>query len=501
MYTFKRKVKGSIKKLAEHLGKRDESFRGAYRRYLKRRRVAQYSQYCEENPVEPKVIMFESYMGRAYACSPKALYQEMLRDPRFAGYEFIWVFRANRSRPLRKRIFVDLYQENPEAAMSMHLGVMPPKYLKDPEALLANLTESANQSLSDEGELSSDSKGAGVEGSGVPQFDYWYSQSDVAELKKAKIVTYASSEYYRDRARAKYWITNSIMPTHMHPRDGQIMAQTWHGTPLKRLGCDLAEGTDNGMFSTDEVIVRYLNEAKRLSYMLSPSPFCTEKLKSAFNLEAFGKADCIIEKGYPRNDYLSRVTDEQIIETKIRLGIPLDKKVVLYAPTYRDNQHAAGKGYVYENKSNFSAWQKQLGDEYVVLFRAHYLVASGFDFDEYSGFVINASKVGDINDLYVVSDALVTDYSSVFFDYATLGRPIYFYMYDLEEYANNLRGFYLSLDDLPGPIAHNETELLEFLAADSQGFSGRDYDAFVSRFLPYEDGNSSHRVIDVLCGE
>ena len=97
---------------------------------------------------------------------------------------------------------------------------------------------------------------------------------------------------------------------------------------------------------------------------------------------------------------------------------------------------------------------------YTVLFRAHYLIANAFDFERFGDFVIDVSQVNDINDLYVISDVLVTDYSSVFFDYANLRRPIIFYMYDLDRYANDIRGFYLGLDELPGPIVQTEDELV-----------------------------------------
>ena len=92
----------------------------------------------------------------------------------------------------------------------------------------------------------------------------------------------------------------------------------------------------------------------------------------------------------------------------------------------------AGIGYTYKTEVDFDKLKANLGDEYIILFRAHYLVANSFDFDKYKGFVYDVSKVNDINHLYVISDLLVTDYSSVFFDYANLKRPEIFYMYDLE---------------------------------------------------------------------
>ena len=130
-----------------------------------------------------------------------------------------------------------------------------------------------------------------------------------------------------------------------------------------------------------------------------------------------------------------------------------------------------------------------------MLFRAHYLVANSFDFDRYKGFVIDASSYPDINDLYIASDILVTDYSSVFFDFSILGKPVIFYMYDLEHYANEMRGFYLSLDELPGPIVRDEDALIDEIRRTDGWTADNKYLEFKKRFNPYEDGNSSKRVL------
>ena len=127
-----------------------------------------------------------------------------------------------------------------------------------------------------------------------------------------------------------------------------------------------------------------------------------------------GKANTVLEAGYPRNDFLINHTPEDEAQIKRELGLPMDKKVILYAPTWRDNQHDAKLGYVYRTHMDFDALRREFGDDYVILFRAHYLVANSFDFKKYKGFVYDACGVTDINRLYVVADVLITDYSSVF---------------------------------------------------------------------------------------
>jgi hypothetical protein len=180
---------------------------------------------------------------------------------------------------------------------------------------------------------------------------------------------------------------------------------------------------------------------------------------------------------------------------EVSLGDFKGKKVVLYAPTWRDNQHTSGEGYTYKTEVDFDKLREELGDEYVILFRAHYLVANSFDFDRYRGFVEDVSSYSDINELYIAADILVTDYSSVFFDYANLKKPVIFYMYDLEEYANDLRGFYISLDELPGPIVRDEDALIKEVRACDEWKPDQKYEQFCERYNPKDDGNASERVL------
>ena len=310
---------------------------------------------------------------------------------------------------------------------------------------------------------------------------------------RTELVKFRSKADNKALRKAKYWITNYRMLNHQYPRKGQIYLQCWHGTPLKRLGYDILE-SDNAMNSLAEIKEKYRTDAEKFAYILSPSPFATDKFATAWNLNETGQRDKIIEEGYPRNDKLITATAEDRDAIRKQLGVE-GKKVILYAPTWRDNQHTSGQGYTYKTEVDFDRLQRELGDEYVILFRAHYLVANSFDFERYNGFVQNVSDYGDINDLYIASDILVTDYSSVFFDYANLERPVIFYMYDLEHYANEMRGFYLSLDELPGPIVKDEGALIKEIKAADKWKPDEKYISFRERFNPYEDGNSSKRVL------
>ncbi len=370
-------------------------------------------------PVNEKLIVFEAFKGQKYACSPKAIYEEMIADPRFRDYQFVWLF-------------------------------------KHPD-----------------------------------QFGF------LKEYRNTRLVRYGSKECEKILAQAKHWIFNFRAPEWWVPKKNQVYVQCWHGTPLKRLGFDL-DNSDNAMNSTKEIRKKYISDIKRLTYFLSPCAFSSEKFISAWNMKAYKKENAIIELGYPRNDYLTNYKEQDVARIRKELGIEsVDKKVLLYAPTWRDNQHQSGIGYVYENPVDFDYLREKLGDEYIILFRAHYLVANSFDFKRYEGFVYDVSKVDDINDLYIISDVLMTDYSSVFFDYGILERPMIFYMYDLEDYRDNLRGFYLDLSELPGPIVTDDESVVEAILSikDREEEILHQMKKFNEKFNTYNDGNASARVV------
>ena len=292
--------------------------------------------------------------------------------------------------------------------------------------------------------------------------------------------------------RAKYWVNNVRLPAWMPKPKDTIYIQTWHGTPLKKLGVDIEEihmpGTNTSAYKRNFVL-----EARKWDYLVSPNPYSTEIFRRAFRYP--GK---IIESGYPRNDVLSNHSETLASNLKKKLGIPEDKKVMLYAPTWRDNEFYEKGKYKFEFQFGLDKWKKEFGDEWVLLSRMHYLVAENFDFSAHAGTVYDASSYPDIRDLYLISDLLITDYSSVFFDFAVLNRPIVFFMYDLERYRDQLRGFYINIEEeAPGPIVETEKEL--FLAInslkDSNVQSDPKFSRFKGKFSSLEDGHAAERVV------
>ncbi|HAR91972.1 MAG TPA: CDP-glycerol--glycerophosphate glycerophosphotransferase [Eubacterium sp.] len=265
---------------------------------------------------------------------------------------------------------------------------------------------------------------------------------------KISIVKYETFSYYKTLAKAKYWVLNSNTRKFLKPNEEQVYIQTWHGTPLKKIGLDVP-GSD----------LDYAHEGEKFSYMISPSKYCSEKLVSAFGLQ--GREDIVLETGYPRNDALFTFDQAKVNSILRELDVPRGKKIILYAPTFRDNKRSEVSGYENASGLDFDKLKEQIGDEYIILFRAHYFVAKNMDFEKYKDFVIDVSDYEDVNDLYIISDMLITDYSSVFFDYANLKRPIIFYMYDYEDYKANARDFYLDQNELPGPITKTQDELVK----------------------------------------
>lgn len=397
--------------------------KSAFGPIVRLRRGLAYRALCRRSPLDPRMVIFESFVGWKYACNPRALYEQMLADPRFDEFTFVWAFKE------------------------------PDKY------------------------------------------------RDLPALERAVVVKYGSREYYRAHAEARYWISNSVVPTRMKVRPGQVYLQTWHGSPLKRLGCDLRPGTGaDAKRAVDAKHRWYHAEGRRLSLLLAQSGFASARFASAFDIPASLRGSRVLESGYPRNDFLHTHTSDDVARIRTQLGLPEGKRVLLYAPTWRDDSHEPGVGYTLEPAVDFEELRREFGDTHVVLFRAHYLVADAFDFERYGGFVRNVSDADDINDFFVIADILITDYSSVMFDYANLHRPIILYMYDLESYAKDLRGLYLGLEELPGPVVRTMPELIEAIrAADAPGGDAiTKYRHARERFSSLDDGHAGERVLDQL---
>ncbi|AZU63997.1 CDP-glycerol glycerophosphotransferase family protein [Neobacillus mesonae] len=293
-------------------------------------------------------------------------------------------------------------------------------------------------------------------------------------------------------ARARFWVTNSRMPLWIPKPKHTIYLQTWHGTPLKKLAHDMEEVLMPGT-TTEKYKQEFYQESRNWDYLISPNRYSTEIFRRAFK---FDKE--VIESGYPRNDIFYKQERNQIAKKfKETHHLPKDKKIILYAPTWRDNQFRQDGKYKLDLQLNLTLLEKELGEEYIIILRMHYLVAENFNLDAFQGFAYDFSKYEDIQELYLISDLLITDYSSVFFDYANLKRPMIFFTYDLDEYKEDIRGFYFNLaEKAPGPMVKTTEEVVEAIKGynESEIFSNK-MEEFYHQFCYLEDGHASERIV------
>lgn len=262
--------------------------------------------------------------------------------------------------------------------------------------------------------------------------------SKFPELETVKIDTPA---YFKTALRAKYWITNTNIERGLHfKKKEQKYLNTWHGIALKYIGNDVAGRNDFNFDTVDHLCV------------------CGDYDERVYKTAFRAKESSYLKVGLPRNEELWDVSDEKKAQMRSKLCIPADRKVILYAPTWRESTDG-GKSYEIKPPIHFDLWKKELGEEYIVLFRAHHQTTKvlGVQYDE---FVRDASSYPAVNDLMIASDMLITDYSAIAFDYSILCRPIFCYAYDYETYLAE-RGTYFSIDEkYPNKSCRTEDELL-----------------------------------------
>lgn len=296
-------------------------------------------------------------------------------------------------------------------------------------------------------------------------------------------------------ARCKYYIFNSRQPVWIKKRDGNVFLQTWHGTPLKRLVFDLEDINS----ATPRYKKQTYLQSRSWDYLIAANQYSSDIFKRCF---IYNKT--MLETGYPRNDIMHWDNKDEISSSlRDKLGIPKGKKTILYAPTWRDDEYYTKGQYKFTLKLDLQLMKEQLGDEYVILLRTHYFIADSIDITGMEDFAFNFSNYDDISELYLISDYLITDYSSVFFDYANLKRPMLFYTYDLEKYRDVLRGFYIDIEEeLPGPLLFTTEEIIDAFHNMNEIVDNyrEKYDAFYEKFCSWEDGYASRKVANEVFG-
>ncbi|MBE3013764.1 bifunctional glycosyltransferase family 2 protein/CDP-glycerol:glycerophosphate glycerophosphotransferase [Microbispora sp. NEAU-D428] len=294
-----------------------------------------------------------------------------------------------------------------------------------------------------------------------------------------RLVLYGSREHEEALRTSRFVVANRrTQPGWYRKPRGQTVVQTWHGTPLKRLGLDL-EGMPYARRVPRDELAR---QVATWDLLLSPSPFATSALRGAFGYEGE-----ILESGYPRNDVL--FDPGRARAARRRLGLPDDRRVILYAPTWRDDE-TTGRLALDPVRTAGA-----LRDDDVLLVRAHYLVARDLAIPN-GDRIRDVSKFPDMADLLAAADVLVTDYSSAMFDFACTGRPMVFFAHDLERYRDQVRGFYFDFEaEAPGPVLRTGDDVLDVLRHGDLGRFAARYERFARRYCPWDDGHASARVV------
>lgn len=366
-------------------------------------------------PMLKKTIVYESFLGRNYSDSPKAIFEYLMHNERYSDWNHIWILND-------KTIVED---------------------------------------------------------------------DNLFKEKNVKVINRFSWSYFFYVTVAKYFILNMRQPKWLEKKEEQIILSTWHGTPLKRLVFDMNNVTSaNKNYKRD-----FYYQSRNWDYLIAANEYSEHIFERAF---MYPKSN-ILTYGYPRNDILSTYNNQYKNLLKEKLNIPLDKKVILYAPTWRDDEYHAAGQYKFKLQLDLEKMQNILGDDYVIVLRMHYFISDKIDLSCFKGFAFDFSKYNDINDLYIISDLLITDYSSVFFDYANLKKPILFYTYDLNKYKDELRGFYIDMvNDLPGPLLYNTDEVIQNIEniENVKKYYESKYKEFYQNFCNLDDGNATKRVVE-----
>ncbi len=300
-----------------------------------------------------------------------------------------------------------------------------------------------------------------------------------SKLGNVKFVKPHTKEYFYYLTSAKYLIHNVTLPPYFIRKDNQIYINTWHGTPLKTLGNDMV-----GFVSQNYNVQRNFLQS---NYILSPNNFTTDKLIRSYGLDGIYKGS-VIENGYPRID--SIFNDSPVVESFLkRNNVDLNKKIILYAPTWR-GQTGSVQDTSQELIDRIEKIITQTDTKNnQLLVKVHPLV---FQFIENFN-IENVTFIPDwvdANELLYYTDVLITDYSSIFFDYLVTDKPIIFYTYDRDEYVES-RGVYFDLHHLPGEICLTEDEVAhainhsDNIIQKNMGIIRE----FKDKFTPYDHGN------------
>lgn len=302
---------------------------------------------------------------------------------------------------------------------------------------------------------------------------------------RTTVVYNNSRKYFEELATCRLVITNQRLNKKFVKREGQHVMQTWHGTPFKRDAMSIEISThhvDNKRRVEDNH-----HDVRNYDTFLVQNEFSSIELPKSFMLSDYPDVE-VLKTGYPRN--MSLVTahsSDEINNLKDKYGIPKDKKVMFYTPTWRDHHKKFKNGI--DKIFDFDTLRDELAEEWVILFRGHYFQKQAINLENYEGFIYDTTKYNDLNDFYLISDLLVTDYSSSFFDYLNLRKPIIFYMPDFVAYIKLSRKLHFDPEtDLPGPVNYEISDFVSNVKNYIEVTASyvNEYDEYIAKYCPWD---------------
>lgn len=297
---------------------------------------------------------------------------------------------------------------------------------------------------------------------------------EIEGASKIKIDTW---KYFMTALRAKVWISSvNIERGLTFKKKGTIYINTWHGAGTKKIGNACSGRSDYDL--------------SNVNIMLTQSSFENEIFIRDFKC----RPESLRKIGFPRNDELFHINAIDKEKNRLELGIPVGKKVILYAPTWRDSKDG-GLSYRVEPPIDIEKWRRNFSDEYVLLFRMHPFTTI-FKM-EYDDFARDVSAIVNLNKILSVTDVLITDYSTIVYDSAVSRIPFICFGFDYEQYYNE-RGFYYDLNEVyPGGVLHDEDEVIAEIPNVLKGKNRDKYEAFRKKYIE-AGGNSTQQILNEL---
>lgn len=294
--------------------------------------------------------------------------------------------------------------------------------------------------------------------------------------------------FFKTLLRSRVWVSNSGMDRGIGlQRKSNIRVETWHGTPLKKICGEEHQNSISGK--------------QNIKYKGKPDADTIRCAQSAYDKKILARVMHSVEDAFllcdlPRNDGLLKYGPEQIATIKENLQIPNGKKILLYMPTYREYLINNNHDTFIAPPIDMDKWEKTIGKDYILLIRAHYAVSASLGIKN-TCFVKDVSDYPFVNDLYIIADVLLTDYSSAYFDFSILDRPMLCFAYDIKEYEEK-RGLYLNLEEtLPCSIDYDEDSLLNHIVSLNYKEASERTRAFHYKYAPIA-GHASTAVVDKI---